>query len=78
MECKLIGAEIVSRIGGKGIIVDKVFKSCNQSSITAYICMNEIGGIFTIDYDDIKEIIRFVTSPNSDFAIYLEQYKNSK
>lgn len=74
----IIGAEIVSSKNEEGVIVDKARGYCNGASPTVYVCMGKDGKVFEVEYNDIKEIKRFVTHPNSDFALYLNKYKTQK
>lgn len=79
MECKLIGAEIISFKDEQGLILDKVF----DSSTTSYICMKKDGTIFSVYYYNIKQILSYFKSeeyesPNYGFYCHLKEYKNSK
>lgn len=67
----IIGAEIVSQGNEEGIIIDKALGYCNGASPTIYICMDKTGKVFEVDYNEIKEIKRFVTHPDSDFSKYI-------
>lgn len=78
METPIIGAEIVSQKNETGVIIDKANKHCNGASPTVYICMDNEGKVFEVDYDEIKELKRFITHPNSDFSLYLQKYKQKK
>jgi hypothetical protein len=69
----IIGAEIVSLKDETGIIIDKARGYCNGSSPTIYVCMSKDGTVFEVDYNDIKEIKRFITHPESDYSKYLDK-----
>lgn len=83
MECKLIGAEIISVRGEKGLILDKVNESSNGASTTSYLCMRNDGTTFSVYHYNIKQILSYFKSkeyesPNYGFYCYLQEYKHSK
>lgn len=78
MENPIIGAEIVSSKDEEGVVIDKANGYSNGASPTFYLCIKKDGTTFKVFPDDVREIKRFVTHPDSDFSIYLNRYKNEK
>lgn len=73
----IIGAEIVSLKEETGVIIDKANKYCNGANPTVYICMDNEGKVFEVDYDEIREIKRFITHPESDYSKYITNNNNN-
>ena len=79
METLIVGAEIVSKNNRTGIVIDKARGYCNGASHTIYICMDNKGEVFEVEYNGIKKINGFITKPSfNDSSTYLKGYITEK